>query len=144
MKWNLLPPYPQHQVTVGVIQGEDLPACDAGGTSDPYCKVYFLPDKKIKKETKVHRKTLNPVFNETFTFKIPYNELVTKTLVLDCFDFDRFSKHDQIGQIKIPMNRVDLAQTIEEWRDLVSAEEEGPVSFILLILVSIYFLCRRI
>jgi hypothetical protein len=26
------------------------------------------------------------------------------------------------------MNHVDLAQTIEEWRDLVSAEEEGPVS----------------
>lgn len=40
----------------------------------------------------------------------------------------RFSKHDQIGEIKIPMNQVDLAQTIEEWRDIISAEEEGPVS----------------
>ena len=32
-------------------------------------KVYLLPDKKKKFETKVHRKTLNPVFNETFNFK---------------------------------------------------------------------------
>lgn len=40
------------------------------GTSDPYVKVYLLPDKKKKYETKVHRKTLNPVFNETFTFKV--------------------------------------------------------------------------
>ena len=28
------------------------------------------------------------------------------------------------------MNQIDLAQTIEEWRDIISAEEEGPVSHI--------------
>ena len=43
---------------------------DMSGTSDPYVKVYLAPDKKKKYETKVHRKTLNPVFNETFTFKV--------------------------------------------------------------------------
>lgn len=75
---------------VNVMQAEDLPACDAGGTSDPYVKVYLMPDKKKKFETKVHRKTLNPVFNETFTFKVPYNEIVAKTLVFAVFDFDRY------------------------------------------------------
>jgi hypothetical protein len=49
-------------------------------------------------------------------------------LVFSVYDFDRFSKHDQIGEIKIPMSHVDLAQTIEEWRDIQSVEEEGPVS----------------
>jgi len=43
---------------------------DMGGTSDPYVKCYIMPDKKKKFETKVHRKTLNPVFNETFVFKV--------------------------------------------------------------------------
>ena len=38
--------------------------------SDPYVKIYLLPDKKKKFETKVHRKTLNPIFNETFNFKV--------------------------------------------------------------------------
>lgn len=41
-----------------------------GGTSDPYVKVFLLPDKKKKYETKVQKKTLNPAFNETFTFKV--------------------------------------------------------------------------
>lgn len=59
-----------------MIQAEDLPALDMGGTSDPYVKVYLLPDKKKKFETKVHRKTLNPVFNETFTFKVRSNSQV--------------------------------------------------------------------
>ena len=55
---------------MGVIQAADLPGMDMSGTSDPYVKVYLLPDKKKKYETKVHRKTLNPVFNETFIFKV--------------------------------------------------------------------------
>ncbi|XP_036340688.1 synaptotagmin 1-like [Rhagoletis pomonella] len=97
-----------------------------GGTSDPYVKVYLLPDKKKKFETKVHRKTLSPVFNETFTFKgLPYADAMNKTLVFAIFDFDRFSKHDQIGEVKVPLCTIDLAQTIEEWRDLVSVEGEG-------------------
>ena len=58
------------QLTVGVIQASELPAMDMCGTSDPYVKVYVMPDKKRKLETKVHRKTLNPVFNETFVFKV--------------------------------------------------------------------------
>ena len=58
------------QLSVGVIQGSELPAMDMGGTSDPYIKVFVLPDKKQKFETKVQRKTLNPIFNETFVFKV--------------------------------------------------------------------------
>ena len=61
-----------------------------------------MPDKKRKFETKVHRKTLNPFFNETFAFKgVPYSETFDKTLVFAVFDYDRFSKHDQIGEVKV-------------------------------------------
>ncbi|XP_056594503.1 synaptotagmin Vb [Triplophysa dalaica] len=112
------------QLIVGVLQAQDLAAMDIGGTSDPYVKVYLLPDKKKKFETKVQRKNLCPVFNETFIFKIPYAELGGKTLVLQVFDFDRFGKHDVIGQIKIPVNSVDLAQPLHEWRDLENGEKE--------------------
>ncbi|XP_013780479.1 synaptotagmin-1-like isoform X2 [Limulus polyphemus] len=111
-----------NNLAVTVIQAEDLPGMDLSGTSDPYVKIYLLPDKKKKYETKVHRKTLNPVFNETFNFKIPYSEITAKTLVFAVFDFDRFSKHDQIGEIKLSLSSVDLAQTIEEWKELTSVE----------------------
>lgn len=156
-----------------MLQAQDLPAMDIGGTSDPYVKVYMLPDKKKKFETKVQRKNLCPVFNETFIFKVrlsgrsfrllvscnfystlnikhtlilfmhltdfinkhaplcfssrpqtPFNDLAGQTLVLQVFDFDRFGKHDVIGEIKIPMNSVDLGQPIHEWKDLVGGEKE--------------------
>ncbi|CAG0898330.1 unnamed protein product [Darwinula stevensoni] len=126
LQYRLEYDFNQNTLSVTVMQAEDLPALDMGGTSDPYVKVYLLPDKKKKFETKVHRKTLNPVFNETFQFKqVPYSEIVGKTLVFAIFDFDRFSKHDQIGEVKVALCQIDLAQTIEEWKDLQSVEGEG-------------------
>ena len=62
----------------------------------------MLPPEKGKKkfETKVHRKTLNPFFNETFQFKnLPYTDTFDKTLMFTIFDYDRFSKHDLIGEV---------------------------------------------
>ncbi|KAG7254984.1 hypothetical protein CRUP_006596 [Coryphaenoides rupestris] len=116
--------FQESKLTVGILQAADLLSMDSGGTSDPYVKVFVLPDKKKKFDTKVHKKTLNPVFNETFVFKIPFQEMGGKTLVMSVYDFDRFSKHDVIGDIKFPMNTLDLAKPIEEWRDLDSADQE--------------------
>lgn len=59
------------KLIVGILQAQDLAAMDMGGTSDPYVKIFLLPDKKKKYETKVQRKNLCPVFNETFIFKVP-------------------------------------------------------------------------
>ena len=43
---------------------------------------------------------------------VPYNEIGGKTLVLALYDFDRFSKHDMIGQIHVPMNSIDWHHNI--------------------------------
>lgn len=67
-------------------------------------------------------------------FQIPFNDLAGQTLVLQVFDFDRFGKHDVIGEIKIPMNSIDLGQPIHEWKDLVGGEKEE---------VSIYCILSR-
>ncbi|XP_034089545.1 synaptotagmin-1b [Gymnodraco acuticeps] len=116
--------FTDNTLIVGILQAAELPAMDVGGSSDPYVKVFLLPDKKKKFETKVHRKTLEPNFNETFTFKVPYTELGGKTLMMTVYDFDRFSKHDAIGAVKILMSSVDFSQSLQEWRDLQKAEKE--------------------
>ncbi|GMT16766.1 hypothetical protein PFISCL1PPCAC_8063 [Pristionchus fissidentatus] len=113
-----------NQLSITVIQAEDLPGMDMSGTSDPYVKVYLLPEKKKKFETKVHRKTLNPVFNEIFIFKVPFNEITSKTLCFSVYDFDRFSKHDQIGQVLIPLGKIDLGKVIEEWKDIAPPPDD--------------------
>uniref|UniRef100_A0A8C9YJW5 Synaptotagmin 9 n=1 Tax=Sander lucioperca TaxID=283035 RepID=A0A8C9YJW5_SANLU len=98
----------QEQLIVKIHKAEDLPAKDFSGTSDPYVKIYLLPDRKTKHQTKVHRKTLNPVFDEVFLFPVAYSELPTRKLHFSVYDFDRFSRHDIIGQVVVD-NFLDLA-----------------------------------
>ncbi len=74
------------QLIVGVVEAEGLAAMDMSGTSAPYVKVYLLPDKKKKFETKVHRKTLDPTFNEHFTFKVQLQSTCIKNPSLqECY-----------------------------------------------------------
>lgn len=74
-------------LTVKILKGQDLPAKDFSGTSDPFVKLYLLPDKKHKLETKVKRKNLNPHWNETFLFEglmedtFPHNLNMNSTML---------------------------------------------------------------
>lgn len=116
----------ENSLTVGVVEAQDIPAKDFSGTSDPYARVMLLPDRKKKYDTKVHRKTLNPVFKETFVFKnIPYSDITNRTLCIELYDFDRFSRHDIIGEAKLPLIDVDLATNIDEWRALIPPSSSG-------------------
>ena len=74
----------------------------------------------------VHKKNLNPFFNEKFVFKnISYSEITNRTLSMELFDFDRFSGHDLIGEAKLQMIDVDLASNIDEWRALTPPSSSG-------------------
>ncbi|XP_076879194.1 synaptotagmin-7b isoform X2 [Brachyhypopomus gauderio] len=106
-------------LTVKILKGQDLPAKDFSGTSDPFVKIYLLPDKKHKLETKVKRKNLNPHWNETFLFEgFPYEKVVQRTLYLQVLDYDRFSRNDPIGEVSIPLNKIDLANMQAFWKEL--------------------------
>ncbi|KAK5915403.1 hypothetical protein CesoFtcFv8_000995 [Champsocephalus esox] len=106
-------------LTVKILKGQDLPAKDFSGTSDPFVKLYLLPDKKHKLETKVKRKNLNPHWNETFLFEgFPYDKVVQRTLYLQVLDYDRFSRNDPIGEVSIPLNKLDLANMQTFWKEL--------------------------
>ncbi|XP_013881841.1 synaptotagmin-7b isoform X3 [Austrofundulus limnaeus] len=106
-------------LTVKILKGQDLPAKDFSGTSDPFVKIYLLPDKKHKLETKVKRKNLNPHWNETFLFEgFPYEKVVQRTLYLQVLDYDRFSRNDPIGEVSIPLNKLDLANMQTFWKEL--------------------------
>ncbi|KAG2462840.1 SYT7 protein, partial [Polypterus senegalus] len=106
-------------LTVKILKAQELPAKDFSGTSDPFVKIYLLPDKKHKLETKVKRKNLNPHWNETFLFEgFPYEKVVQRTLYLQVLDYDRFSRNDPIGEVSIPLNKVDLAHMQTFWKEL--------------------------
>ncbi|XP_003396022.1 synaptotagmin-10-like [Bombus affinis] len=113
-------------LVVKILEARELPVKDVTGSSDPYVKVYLLPDRKKKYQTKVHRKNLNPVFNETFIFSVSYEELREQYLQFSVYDFDRFSRNDLIGQVvwKELLDCTDLEQEIEYTMDILCAMQD--------------------
>ncbi|XP_071792487.1 synaptotagmin-10-like [Asterias amurensis] len=108
--------HPTESLNVHIDRATGLPAKDFSGTSDPYVKIHLFPaDRKKKYQTKVHRKNCDPDFDEKFTFTVPYNELQEKTLKFTVYDFDRFSRHDLIGEVMI-------TNLLGNDRDLVKGE----------------------
>ena len=65
---------------------------------DPYVKIYLLhKDQRIsKKKTHVKKRTLNPVFNESFVFDLPRtdNGLADLQLEFALLDWDRVTKNE--------------------------------------------------
>jgi len=60
-------------------------------------KIYLLYNGQriAKKKTHVKKRTLNPVFNESFLFDVPYNEgLQNISLELLVLDWDRMTKNE--------------------------------------------------
>ena len=71
---------------------------------DPYVKIYLLYNGQriAKKKTHVKKRTLNPVFNESFLFDVPYNEgLQNISLEFLVLDWDRMTKNEVVGRLEI-------------------------------------------
>ena len=75
--------------------------------TDPYVKIYLLyNDQRIaKKKTHVKKRTLNPVFNESFVFELPHLEEGLKNISLEfmLLDWDRVTKNEVRCWQKIPI-----------------------------------------
>lgn len=96
-------------LTVHLMEGTNLPAKDRRGTSDPFVILFLLPNKEEIFESKVHKKTLNPTFNEVFEFAglLP-NEIRRQTLVLRVLDKDTLSSSDDMGTAILLLEEADL------------------------------------
>ncbi|XP_061620340.1 synaptotagmin-4 [Phyllopteryx taeniolatus] len=80
-------------------------------TSDPYIKLTLLPEKKHRVKTRVLRKTLDPTFDETFSFyAIPLARVSELALQFTVLSFDRFSRNEIIGEILVPLSGIDLSE----------------------------------
>ncbi|KAG5856486.1 hypothetical protein ANANG_G00008460 [Anguilla anguilla] len=101
--------FPKKALVVTIQEARGLPAVDErSGSSDPYVKMTILPEKKHRVKTRVLRKTLEPVFDETFTFYgVPYSALPELVLHFLVLSFDRFSRDDVIGEAVVPLAGVD-------------------------------------
>ena len=123
--------YKAKALEIHIKQCKDLAPVDIKrNRSDPYVKVYLLPDKSKsgKRKTKVKKHTLNPVFDETLKFQISLNELETRTLWLTVWLSDLFGRIDFLGECMMTLENIVFDDPTPMWYNLQERVSEGGVS----------------
>jgi len=106
-------------MTVHVIEARDLAVADDNGFSDPYCIITL---GKLKRKTKVIKKTLHPKWNESFSLRKESDRFN-----ISVYDWDRGSSDDFLGEIDV-MITAEILKGDPKWFNLVPnpARGEGP------------------
>ena len=112
--------YDKHRsaLIVNILRASNLPGKNAVASSssqtdgtgtgcDPYVKLELLPERRQKAKTRVIHDTVDPVFDEIFTFYgiEKASAVVLRFVVLS---FDRFARDDFLGEVVYPLSRIDL------------------------------------
>ncbi|CAH1799974.1 unnamed protein product, partial [Owenia fusiformis] len=108
------------RITVVIIKARELKAQDITGYSDPYVKLWLMyQGKKIeKKKTEIKMRNLNPVYNESFIFQVPYEKIRETTIHISVYDWDRMSRNDLIGQFVLGSKSGPME--VKHWNDMLS------------------------
>lgn len=89
--------------------------------SDPYVRLYLLPDKKRsgRRKTSVLKRQLNPVFDETFEFAVSPTEVPKRTLDVAVKNSGGFLSRDKglLGKLLIEMTE-EVTKGSTQWYDL--------------------------
>ncbi|XP_061443242.1 extended synaptotagmin-2 isoform X2 [Rhineura floridana] len=90
--------------------------------SDPYVRMYLLPDKRRsgRRKTSVAKKTLNPVFDQAFDFSVSLPEVQRRTLDVAVKNSGGFLSKDKglLGKVLIPLASEELSKSCTQWYDL--------------------------
>ena len=71
-----------------------------------------------KKKTNIKMRTLNPVFNESFTFEIPWEKIRETWLEVTVMDFDKVGRNEMIGKAILGCRSGPMES--RHWNDMAS------------------------
>uniref|UniRef100_A0A673YQ27 Rabphilin-3A-like n=1 Tax=Salmo trutta TaxID=8032 RepID=A0A673YQ27_SALTR len=112
------------RLIVGVVRCAHLAAMDSNGYSDPFVKICLKPDmgKKAKNKTQIKKKTLNPEFNEEFSYEIKHGELAKKSLDISVWDYDMGTSNDFIGGCQLGITA--KGECLKHWYECLKNKDK--------------------
>jgi len=122
-----------YSVQINIIEAKDLVPKDPNGLSDPYCKISVT---NLSKKYKTHKikKTLNPVWNESFQFDV--KGLNDHDIHFRVMDWDKIGKDDPEGDVILSLSSLDFIgkeEATDMWLNLQNTES-GSIHFTILVI----------
>lgn len=102
---------------VKVVRAMKLMKMDLLGLSDPYVKLKLSGEMLPSKKTTIKKKTLNPLWNETF--KLVVKDPQAQSLQINVYDWDKVGSHDRLGMQVVPLKLLTPYETKELTLDLL-------------------------
>eukprot|EP01124_Arcella_intermedia_P009249 TRINITY_DN16024_c0_g1_i1.p1 TRINITY_DN16024_c0_g1~~TRINITY_DN16024_c0_g1_i1.p1 ORF type:complete len:995 (-),score=215.70 TRINITY_DN16024_c0_g1_i1:99-3083(-) len=87
-------------LVVHLLDAVDVLAKDLNGKSDPYAEIRFENEQRT---SNIDYKTLNPVWDETFTFNVHDTNSI---IYVDLYDWDKLDSPDFLGLVQIPIRTI--------------------------------------
>ncbi|XP_042632972.1 synaptotagmin-like protein 1 isoform X1 [Cyprinus carpio] len=117
----------KEELHVHIIRCQEL-APARKNRSDPYVKVYLLPDNtsRSKKKTAVKRKTLNPVYDETMKYKVGRLDLQARVLSMSVWHMERMRRNLFLGEVEVRLGQWDWNQSQPTWHNLQPRVKLSP------------------
>uniref|UniRef100_A0A3B4FND6 Synaptotagmin n=1 Tax=Pundamilia nyererei TaxID=303518 RepID=A0A3B4FND6_9CICH len=111
------------KLTVVILEAKNLKKMDVGGLSDPYVKIHLMQNGKRlkKKKTTIKKNTLNPYYNESFSFEVPCEQI--EVHIFNSLIF--IGKNDAIGKVLLGGNSTGTEQ--RHWSDML-ANPRRPIA----------------
>ena len=114
---------------------------DSNGLSDPYVKVQL---GRQRAKTKVIKKSLNPIWDEEFSFRVGN---LKEEICISVLDEDKYFADDFLGQIKVPVSNLLDKENLSlgiQWYPLQPKSKKskikncGNLRFLLFFIIQIY------
>ena len=119
---------PKHgTLTVDVTMACSLLAADLGGTSDPYVILHVAGQRR---KTRIIKRTLEPVWDETFEFYAPLDEFLSSGVRFEVFDHDDLGMDDVLGACRVKLPPELRLHTVAETHDYFERlSPQGKLAF---------------
>ncbi|XP_056599108.1 extended synaptotagmin-2 isoform X2 [Triplophysa dalaica] len=90
--------------------------------SEPYVRLYLLPDKRRsgRRKTNTLKKTVNPIYDQTFEFSVSLVELLRRTLDVAVKNGGGILSKNRglLGKVLVDLNSEDISKSFTQWYEL--------------------------
>ncbi|XP_072551685.1 synaptotagmin-2 [Salminus brasiliensis] len=126
----------QSRLVVTVLEARDLAMREFSRSADPFVRLRLMWTSKEDDEqrlscvlqewqTRLVKDSCNPMFGDQFFCTLPEEDVPRVTVRLEVRDFDKFSRHGILGEVRTPLNSLNIVYPLEIMEDLQQPKKDA-------------------